>query len=767
MLSSFLRPLFLTASGCAALLFASCTTRTTTPPPLSALEFAGDQQSLAALDREIATAGQDPAALTPIAARLISLLRAPGTTAAARQAISERLGMFPATALTAADNPTWLVALLTDSRQVNLARLILDRAPGDAIDALYLRALPDSSGLARVAIVQSIGNRRIAGAVSLIQPLLASDRATASAAIKALGQIGTAEALAALHTAPNAASAEVLAARMAAASRLGGAAATRELQSIADLSGAPAHLRAAANRGLLFLDPQTAPDRFLAAIDGNDDVLKPVVIEAIARHPSPQLVPALAARLPSWDVSDQAAVIAALGRRGDAAASDAVATATAHADRLVRSAAIVALGELPGSPDTAALLARIAAGSSSADAKLARQSLARLKGPGVAEAVITGATFGGVALREVYLEQLASRYMIEAVPLLLKARADSDPRVRAAALGALAELAPASEQPAILDWAITASAPNEQSRALRALAEVTRRNPDVAQRAQPIITALEQAPSAVAARLAPVLSRIGGAAAAEAAARLALRDDAVVAAAAVASLGRWEDRGGLLPLIEVAEKAPLDSTRAAAVQNATRILTRMRELPDAELTALVSRLLAVSRDDAARGRLAYLLARCTNPEALSLAEKLAAEPALAADAGDAVLAIKSSLAGTPSASAAPVEGEVRNLFDHNTKSRWGAPAALGQAITVDFHSTRPVRQLVLDNGGAQWGVPDQLEVFVTDDVKHPGAVRGSAAGQPGKTTINLPAGTRGRYLIVRHASDKADEYWALGELVVD
>jgi hypothetical protein len=150
-----------------------------------------------------------------------------------------------------------------------------------------------------------------------------------------------------------------------------------------------------------------------------------------------------------------------------------------------------------------------------------------------------------------------------------------------------------------------------------------------------------------------------------------------------------------------------------------------------------------------------------------LAEKLAAEPALAEDAGDAILAIKSTLAGAPVPSAAPVGGEVANLFDRSTRSRWGAPAALSQAITVDFRSTRPVRQLVLDNGGAQWGVPDHVEVFVTDDVNQPGEVRGAAAGQPGKTTINLPAGTRGRYLIIRHATDKADEYWALGELVVD
>ena len=79
-------------------------------------------------------------------------------------------------------------------------------------------------------------------------------------------------------------------ARMAAASRLGGAAAGQELQAIAELSDAPAHLRATAARGLLFLDPQTAPDRFVAALSGTDEVLKPgitttnrVVVGSIAK----------------------------------------------------------------------------------------------------------------------------------------------------------------------------------------------------------------------------------------------------------------------------------------------------------------------------------------------------------------------------------------------------------------------------------------------------------------------------------------------------
>lgn len=769
MFSPILRRLPLAALSAAALLLsAACSSRTTTPPPLAALDSAGNQQALVALDHEIAAAGTDAAALAPIATRLVQTLRDPAATAAARQAISERLPVFPAGVLTAGENAALFGAMLTDDRQVNLARLALDRVPGEAVDALYLRALAAANGAARLALVQSIGNRRIASAVpALAQQLDSSDALTAAAAVKALGQIGTVNALAALRTAPNTGAAEVIAARLAAAERLGGPTASRELETIAAMLGAPAHLRAAATRSLLFATPQAAADRFVAVLEGNDAVLKPVVIEAIGAHPSPQLVPALAARLAAWDAPTQAAVIAVLGRKAEAAAVPAVAVATRHGDAEVRAAAITALGELPGSPATAALLAEIAAGDNADEAKLAQQSLARLTGPAVAETVLTGAAQGEFRLREVYIDQLASRYMVEALPLLLKTRADPDARIRAAALGALADIAPASEQRAILDWTLAASAPGEQSRALRALAEVTLRNPDVANRSLPIIEAIEQAPTAVAVRLAPVLPRIGGDPSVAATARLALRNEPALAAAAVTSLGRWNNRASLVPLVEVAEKAPLDQTRGAAGQNALRFLTRMREIPHPELVALVARLLETTRDQPTRARLAYLLTRCSEPEALALAERLATDPALAADAGDAVLAIKANRAGPPTLSATLAEEALENVLDNKPRTQWVVPAALGQSLTLDFHSTRPVRQLVLDGGGAKWGSPDMVEVFVTDDVKNPGPARVTAPGQLGKTVIDLPTGVRGRYLVIRHATEKSDEPWMIAELVVE
>lgn len=769
MTSSIFSRTALIAYGLAALLVSpACTTRTTTPPPLVALDYAGDKASVVALDSEIAAAGQDATRLEPIAARLLQTLRDPAATPAARQAIAQRLTVFPAAMLTSGDNALLFRTMLADEQQVNLARLALDRVPGDTIDALYLQALDTATGAAELALVQSIGNRRIAGAdAALARRLDSSDAFLTAAAAKALGQIGTTEALAALRHAPNPAAADVVAARLAVAETLGGAAAAQEFRDISAQLAAPAHHRAAAIRGLLFADPSTAPERFASAIGSGDAILKPVVIEAIATHPSDEIVPALAAQLATWDAPTQEAVITALGRRGDPTAVPAISEATRHDEATVRAAAIVALGRLRGSPEIATLLAGIATGDNSDDAKLARSSLAQLDGPGVADAVLTGAALGENALREVFLEQIASRNMTSAVPLLLKTRSDPDAGVRAAALGSLAEIAPASEQAAILEWAVAATGTTERSRALRALANVTLRDPNVAQRSLPVITAIEQAPPEVALRLLPVLPRIGGEAAAQSAAKLALRNDPALSDAAATTLGRWTDSLGLQPLVEVAENTSREQTRAIAVRSAAQYLTRLRDLPPAELVSLVTRLLEVATDDTDRGRLAYLLSRCREDDALALAEKLAAQPSTAAPASDAVLAIRANRAGAPVMSATSRAEQLPNLTDGKPGTRWAAPSTLGQSIQLDFHSTRPVRQVVLDGGTSQWGYPDQVEILVTDDPKNPGPAVASAAGQPGKMTIDLPADTRGRYLIIRHASDKPDDWWGIAEVLID
>jgi hypothetical protein len=440
--------------------------------------------------------------------------------------------------------------------------------------------------------------------------------------------------------------------------------------------------------------------------------------------------------------------------------------AAEHEDDDVRVAAISALGGLPGSRDAAVLLARIAAGSAAADANAARQSLARLNGPEVAGVILAGAERGDPSLRAVYLEQLALRGMTESLPLLRKLRTDPSAAVRAAAVGALGDLAPASEQKAVLDWTIEAKDPNEQARALRSLVNVTLRNPNHGERGKAVYALVEYAQPELALRLLPALARIGGAPSAQTAARLAMRDDPGVADAATSALASWPDDTALPALVAVAEKAALPASRTIALDAALDDLGRDRRPWAAETTALVSRLLASTTNIERRRKLVAVLHRANDRAALTLAESLKPDETIAGEAAMAAEIVRANLAGPPKLRGSTESG-LANMLDGKTSTRWSTPALGEEWIEADFNLSRPLRRVTLDQTGRAAEFPERYELFVTDDPNQPGAALASGPGQRNRTIIMLPDGTRGRYLLIRNTAERKDTPWAICELIVE
>ena len=737
-------------------------------PPLSTLTYSGEQKLLDDLDRDIIAAGKEPAALARIEQTLLAVLRRSESTFTARQAAAQRLGLVLAAdgARISSAASKVLATLLADSRDADLARLALEPLQGEAADALLLQALEKSTGRPRLGIIDSIARRRSPSAVSALSTLLkADDESAVAAAARALGAIGNPQAVAALHAIPEPSRNAIAEAKLAAAARMPPAAALGLLNELQRAARDPVH-RAAAFRQSLHLEVGSSAARIVGALGGEDRLMKHVALESVSTSRAPNLVATLAGKLDSWDAPTQAAVIGALARRGDAAATHAIAIAATHPDAGVRVAAIEALGFLPGTRDTAALLARAAADSEGADARIARQSLARLHGPEVAAAITAGAERGAPRLRAVYLEQLALRNMTEALPLLLRSRADPEAAVRIAAVGALGEIAPASEQKALLDWTIEATDVTEQTRALRSLVNVTLRNPDADARGRPLYAVLEHAQPELALRLLPALARIGGAASAESAARLAIRDDAKIAEAATTALSRWNDASALGSLATVVEKAPQPGTRTAALDGIFRYFERHRDAWLPESTTLVARLLASSKEPEARRKLVRLLHRAKDTKAIALLDTLKSDPGIEADAAVASDVIRANLAGKPRLRSS-TPASLSNILDGKTGTRWSTPAAGEEWIEVDFNVSRPVLKVTLDQTGRGAEFPEQYELFVTDTPNNPGQPLVSGRGQRNATVIELPAGTRGRYLIVRNVAERKDTPWAICELYVD
>ena len=740
---------------------------TTASVPLQDLDYSGDQTALAALDRDINAAGTDAKKLAAIEAQLVALLRRADGSVAARQAACQRLGVvFAAGGPPSPGALDVLKAMLIDDREADLARLALEPTPGAAVDAVFLDALGKTTGRTRLGVIQTLAQRATATAVPALGALLTdADAATAAAAATALGQIGTRDALAAIRKVRDS-SAVLFEAKLAIAKKLPATEALAVFKELQNDTRLPSYQRAAALHGLLDLDPAAAAG-IVDVLTADDWSLKQAAIEAVATSQARGLMPLLAAKLSSWDAPTQAAVLAAFGRRADPATTAAIVAATKHQEASVRSEAITTLGRMPGDREMVALLAGIATGDNFDEAKLARASLARLNGPEVSAAVLVGAEKGAAVRRVMFIEQLALRNLTEGLPFLRSSRQETDASVRAAAVGALGDLAPASDEELVLDWAAGATDAAEQTRALRALVNVTLRNPDTAKRALPIYQTIEKAASATVVRLLPVLPRLGGKESAECAVRLALSADATVADATTGILARWTDRIALPSLVTVAAKATVDSARTAANQAALRYFERNREAWSPDQTALVSQLLGATTDAADRKRLVTLLNRAADKEALALAEKLQSEPALAELAKEAALCIAANRAGPPTARVSASEDSARNLFDGKTATQWRVPVTPGQWVEVDFKQSRPVHRLTLDETGRIADFPERYEVFVTDDLAAPGKAMVSGTGQRNRTVIDLPVGTRGRYVIIKNTAERVDATWSICELFVD
>ena len=735
---------------------------------LPALGYSGSQAALDTLDRELKAAGLDPAKLAALEASLLALLRNKDATFAARQAATQRLGLIlalgPVKLNAASLRP--LGTMLADEQDSDLARFALEPVGGGVIDALFVTALGKTTGRTRLALIDSVARRASGVAVSVLTKLLADpDATTAAAAAKALGAIGSPEALAALQASPEPGPRAVAAAKLIAATRLPASTAVPLLQEIRTAAADPAQ-RSAALRALLEIDPVNAPATTVTVLGGDDWAMKQVALESLYASRAPGLVAALLGPLASWDAPTQSGVIAVLGRRGEAAATAAIVTAAAHADAEVRGAAITALGTLPGTAETALVLAKLSAGSDAAEAKAARLSLARLNGLGVSAAILAGAEKGEAATRVAFIEQLALRNQTEGLPLLLKFRADPDATVRAAAATAYGDLAPIADVQTLLDWTLAATDPNEQSRALRALVTLTLRNPAVATRGQSANAAIESAKPEAALRLLPALGRIGGAPSAESAARLALGSDAKVADAALAALTRWSDATALASLATVAEKTPVPAAREAAVEGVIAYFERQRAPWGEDDTLVVARVLAVSVDPTVRGRLLKLLNRAGDSAALALAKSLKEDAAVGAAAREAAEIITANLAGPANVRVSGGSG-AGNIMDGKTSSRWTVPQVGDEWVEIDFKLARPVHRLTLDQSGRNGDFPESYAVHVTDDLTNPGAAVATGTGQTGKTVIALPAGTRGRYVIIKNVAERLDGWWAIAELYVD
>jgi len=593
-----------------------------------------------------------------------------------------------------------LAGLLGHERVGHAARYALEGMPHAEAGAALRDALARTSGQGKAGLADSLGWRRDRVAVPLLIALLSDqDAQVAAAAAIALGKIAGPEAVRALEAVPDSASPQLrqasweallncAEARLKTGDRSAAASLYRRLFS----AKTTLTMHSAAWRGLVLSDEDQCAKLILAALKGSDLSLKQAALKLVRELRYLQLILPC---LQQWDTLDAASQLAVLDAHlgFGAAARDTVRRAGESPKLMLRVAAWQAMAEI-GDPAMIPALVRAAAQGETAERDAARDTLTRVHGPGVQDALVALLQDAQAPEKAELLLALGQRGDKTSVPILLQCAEAPEQPVRLAALNALRGVGRPETLLPLLDLAVTAPSTADRSAALKALFALCQVHPDKAQAGRQILAALRDLPAAERGHVLPLLGEL-----ATPEALVELRDaaqdaDATLVRESIRVMTQWPNAAPVPCLLDLARTHKDTAIRILALRGAITVAGREAE-PTQRLAFLQKAIKLAQRDEEKRLALSQL-AQIAQAQALDIALSYLQEPALSNEAGLAALGIAESLA-----KADPKLGDemARKVLEHAqtpaiVKRAWALrvrPAARGPFIR-DWLVCGPYRQ---------------------------------------------------------------------------
>lgn len=493
-----------------------------------------------------------------------------------------------------------LAALLADEEMNHMARNALEVIPDPSADAALRDALGQLKGRPLVGVIGSLGVRRDANAVpalakfltdkqlpiqlrrntvpALANPLTDADPDVTQAAARALGKIGTPAAVAALQEAITKTSAANLVAFSEGLFRAAesfvaakqNAAALKVFASLRALPQAPHQVRAGALRGaILASSGKAATDLLLEGIRSDDYVLTAAAARsAIEMAGNADVTKALVAELPKLQGDKQTLFIQVCGKRADAAAYPALFALAKSGAKNMRIEAIKALPEI-GKPGAVPVLVELMKDAEVAGP--AQDALAGFPGKEADAAVIAMLNANTPEQKVQGIDLAARRRMKDAVPALTKAAADSDVKVRTAALRRLGELGGPSELQPLVDLLLKTTGGQELGALEQGLIAICNAIGQPDQASEKLIAAMGPAKGAQKSSLLRVLGAIGGGKALQAV-RGAVGDaDADVHSTAIRTLGEWKTPDVAEALLDIAKTSTKATDKVLSLRSYLKI----------------------------------------------------------------------------------------------------------------------------------------------------------------------------------------------------
>jgi HEAT repeat protein len=360
-----------------------------------------------------------------------------------------------------------LSLLLNDETLANPARNALEFILVPQAAQAFIKALDKTSGLQKIGVINSLGNRREIEAVPALSKLLKDpDPAIVSATAAALGKIGSPKAIVALTTALGADSTNRTALSQAlligAERRLGAGDRSKAKSTFKALAASKDDaIRAAAFTGFLQASGDAALKDILVALEESDHARQEAALRVALKLKNPKTGKALGDLLPKVSPLVQVSLLGVVADRADTAAGPAALSLARSQDFYVRIAALTALGSV-GDTSALPILADAALSKNLEEQRAARQSLLDLRGGQVNEAILAQLPGSKPEIQVQLARALAGRGAQSTVPKLLDLARGNSPAAKSAAFSALASLAAPEHLQALVQ--LVQNAATEESR---------------------------------------------------------------------------------------------------------------------------------------------------------------------------------------------------------------------------------------------------------------------------------------------------------------
>jgi HEAT repeat protein len=612
---------------------------------LKAYKFGDSRTGIVPLEELALKAQNDGPLRVKLEEQFIEVLKSDASVEAKRF-VCRQLG-----AMGTAKSVDTLAGLIADEQLADYALRALVSIPDKASLAALVKAIVEGPQTQKVNIVNAIARTKSPDAVAPLVALMGdTDQALAQAATAALGSIGgkgCTELLKALKAA-NGGGDTVLADACLQCGQWAPASKKDEALDIyTTLYGGaqPGYVRAAALTGLVRLEPAKAQELVMDALGDSDPALVLVASSFIRELPGEEATKAFAGMLPNADKERKILIIDALAHRKEAGALDAVVAEAKGSDPAVQLIALNALGVL-GTPDTAAMLLELAATSDGDVQRTARNSIKTIPGRKTDVAILKAAQEGTGAVRLEAISALAARGAVKTTPALLELANSGDAAVETEALKALRVLAGEDDMGTLISLLTSASADDKRKNVAQAIVELSGRiADDGAKSAQPIKALATASDDATKASIIMMLGRIG-----TEDALTVVRDNVksqtpALKLAAVQALADWPSAAPMDDLKALATDMSNAETHGAAFAGYVRLLRADKTLNPADKLAALKAADALASTPQEKKLIVAGTAEVVSLEALQYAESRQQDPAVAAEATQAVIRIAGAIGG--------------------------------------------------------------------------------------------------------------------------